>query len=103
MDKLLGKILSIENRAQNLINEAKEEEKNIQDKLVNEIKQLEEDIIQKQNRKIGQLKERELDEATIESNKNNEVVNEKLKKMENISKNNMECWVDEVVTSIIER
>lgn len=103
MDKLIEKILSIENRAQNLINEAKQEEKNIQDQLEDEIRQLEEDIIEKQNRKIRQLKDRELNEARLVADKNNEDVNNKLNDMENISNINMERWTNEVVTSIIER
>lgn len=103
MDNLIEKILNIENIAQNIINEAEAEEKNIEEKLVNEIKQLEEDIIKKQNRKIQQLKERELNEARLEADKKNENINKKLHNMESISNANMQRWVNEVVTSIIER
>lgn len=103
MENLIKKILNIENIAQNIINEAEAEEKNIEDKLVDEIKQLEEDIIKKQNRKIEQLKERELNEARLEADKNNENINSKLQDMESISNTNMQRWINEVVTSIIER
>ena len=103
LDTLIKKILNIENIAQNIINEAEAEEKNIEDKLVDEIKQLEEDIVKKQNRKIEQLKERELNEARLEADKNNENIDNKLHNMESISNANMQRWINEVVTSIIER
>lgn len=103
VNEVIKKIINMEEKAQQIIDSARNEEASINKNLQDDINKMEEEIVFKQKRKISQLTEHELNEAKNEALKNEQETKEKISKMEEYADKNIENWCKELVTSIIKR
>lgn len=103
MEDLIMKIIDIEDRAQELIKDAKEADRELEERLENETKKLEKDIVRKAEVKRETLKQIENEDADrkiaeINSDAERQIESLNAKYIENKDK-----WVDEIVGNIIGR
>ncbi|WP_105615568.1 hypothetical protein [Vallitalea okinawensis] len=103
MNELLKKIITIEEKAQQIIESARDEEKNIDNNLKSEISHLESNILDKQQHKVDQLKEFEFDFVQKEVDKIKAETTEKLKEMDEQAKEKIEPWADQLVELVLRR
>lgn len=65
MDAIIKKIIDIEQKAQQIVNEAEDEKKLIEQNLSSEVEKMHEEIRTKANKKIEQVRKLELSEADL--------------------------------------
>lgn len=103
MEDVIRKIISIEEKAQEIIGEAIEEKANRKKEQEVKLEQLEEQILGDAKRKIDQLRTRELSENSIISEKQTILCGAKLVKMEERVEKYGEKWVEELIENILKR
>lgn len=101
MEDIIKKIISMEEKAEKIVQEAKNEETNLNKELEMDIKAMEKEIVNSQNRKIRQLKDWELGEAKEKAKAIEDETKEKMKDIERYAKENMDSWIAEVVKAVI--
>ncbi|GMQ58410.1 hypothetical protein AN1V17_28050 [Vallitalea sediminicola] len=103
MEAIINKIISIENKAREVLDTTKEEKENKQKEMLNRTKELKDKILHDANRKVKQLRQRELDEAQSEADEYIKMAKERLEKMKLYGDEKREIWSDELVKAVLER
>lgn len=103
MNELLKKIITIEEKAQQIIESARDEEKNIDNNLKSEICHLESNILDGQQHKVDQLKELEFNFVRKEVDKIEAETAEKLIEMDKQAKEKLDSWADQLVELVLRR
>lgn len=103
MEDLIMKIIDIEDRAQELIKDAKEADRELEERLENETKKLEKDIVRKAEVKRETLKQIENEDADRKIEEINCEVEKQIESLNAKYIENKDKWVDEIVGNIIGR
>lgn len=101
MEDVIKKIISIENKAQKVINMAEQEKINKRNDLKDRLDALEKKLNSDAERKIEQLRKRELSEAREEAAGKRESCTGKLKMIEQYGKDNHDTWVENLFNMVI--
>lgn len=103
MEAIINKIISIENKAREVLDATdKEKEKKRQD-MIARTEELKEKILHDANRKVQELRERELNEAREEADAHASKTKEQLEKMTAFVDARGLEWKDELVRTVLER
>lgn len=103
MEDLIMKIIDIEDRAQELIKDAKEADRELEERLENETKKLEKDIVRKAEVKRETLKQIENEDADRKIEEINSDAERQIESLNAKYIENKDKWVDEIVGNIIGR
>ncbi|GKX30843.1 hypothetical protein SH1V18_33230 [Vallitalea longa] len=103
MEAIINKIISIENKAREVLDTTNEEKDNKNKEMNRRIDELKDKILHDANRKVKQLRQRELDEAQAEADENIKKAQSKLEKMKQYGDEKREMWSDELVKAVLER
>lgn len=103
MNELLKKIISIEEKAQQIIESAHDEKHDIEKQIHVEMKKLEEDIVERQHKKIKELQNLEFTTANDEAEKVHARTEEQIKAMDEIAAGKMDQWVEDLFNAVISR
>lgn len=101
MDEIIERIIKIENEAQELLKEAKEEKEKLSKTIDLEIKRLEKDTKERAETKKTELKNFEDDEAEEKITAINKKLEESLEKLSKTALLKKEKWVEDLVNSVI--
>lgn len=103
MNELLKKIITIEEKAQQIVESGYDEQKEIRRCTEEDVSDLESNILHKQQTKVEQLRELEFEGV-------NEIVNgimakteEKKKKLLDLAEQQKEAWADQLVNLVLSR
>lgn len=97
------KIISIEEKAQEVIKDAKKADKELESRINDESHQMEKDIKKKMTAKNVMLQEREAQEADKKIEAINVNTNRHLAELEKKYNDHKDAWVNEIVKNIIGR
>lgn len=97
------KIISIEEKAQEVIKDAKKADKELESRINDESHQMEKDIKKKMTAKNMMLQEREAQEADKKIEAINVNTNRHLAELEKKCSDHKDAWVNEIVKNIIGR
>lgn len=103
MEDLIMKIIDIEDRAQELIKDAKKADRELEERLENETKKLEKDIVRKAEVKRETLKQIENEDADRKIEEINSEVEKQIQSLNAKYIENKDKWVNEIVENIIGR
>ncbi len=103
MEDLIMKIISIEEKAQEVIKDAKKADKELESRINDESHQMEKDIKKKMTAKNVMLQEREAQEADKKIEAINVNTNRHLAELEKKYSDHKDAWVNEIVKNIIGR
>lgn len=103
MEDLIMKIISIEEKAQEVIKDAKKADKELESRINDESHQMEKDIKKKMTAKNVMLQEREAQEADKKIEAINVNTNRHLAELEKKYNDHKDAWVNEIVKNIIGR
>ncbi len=103
MDDIIQKILQIETKAKQIIEDSHDEEQNINNELCQDIIKMQEDIWNKIERKKEQIIKKELDEASEKVEETNLKMKNKIKEMVNYAQQNRGIWEEQLIERIIGR
>lgn len=103
MNELLKKIITIEEKAQQIVESGYDEEKNIRTATKSDIGDLESNILHKQQNKVDQLRELEFEAVSKEVKAIEEETKEKLEKIKAKSKEQKENWANQLVAQVLSR
>lgn len=101
MKDVIGSILDIENKANEIIEDGKVEKSRLEDKLKQDIQKMQDDINKMASAKLEQLHIKEAKDAKASLTRINKAAEKKLVKMEEFYKENRETWVDSVFKIIV--
>jgi len=101
MKDVIGSILDIENKANEIIEDGKTEKARLEDKLKQDIKKMQDDISTMVQTKLKQLDIEEAKDAKASLSRINKSADKRLAEMEDFYKENRETWVDSVFKIII--
>lgn len=101
MDEIIERIIKIENEAQELLKEAKEEKEKLSKTIDLEIKRLEKETKERTETKKTELKNFEDDEAEEKITAINKKLEESLEKLSKTALLKKEKWVEDLVNSVI--
>lgn len=101
MKDIIGNILDIENKANEIIEEGKREKSRLEAKLKQDVKKMQDDINAMVTMKLKQLAIEEEKEAEISLKRINKVAEKRLDEMEIFYKDNRNTWVDSVFKIVI--
>lgn len=103
MNELLKKIISIEEKAQQIIESAHDEKRDIEKQMEEESEHLEKDIVHKQEKKIKELQNLEFSAAEEEANKVHAHTKTQIEEMDKIANAHMEQWVEDLFKAVVSR
>lgn len=103
MEDLIMKIIGIEEKAQEVIKDAKKADKELESRINDESRQMEKDIKKKMEAKNMMLQERESQEAEKKIEAINVNTNRHLAELEKKYNDNKDVWINEIVNNIIGR
>lgn len=103
MDSLIKKIIKIEARAQEIVQIANDEKKEIENDMQSQIASLEEEINLMVEGKKNELIQKAHDDAEERIKKLDKKTKQELTDMHDNANENMTMWEDNIVSSIIER
>lgn len=103
MNDILNKIISIEEKAQQIIESATEEEKNIEINLKKDMDNLENDIIHRQKEKLEQLKQDEFKLVEEQIKKTEQETQQKINAINKLAEENKDQWSEELVKRVLRR
>ena len=101
MKDVVGSILEIENKANEIIEDGKTEKSRLEAKLKQDIKKMQEDINTMVITKLKKLDIEEAKDAKASLSRINKAAEKRLKEMEKFYKENLDTWVDSVYKIII--
>ncbi|MFP4697904.1 MAG: hypothetical protein ACLFMO_04265 [Eubacteriales bacterium] len=102
MKEVIKRIIDIENGAQELLNDTEiEKEKKYKD-MKNTINKMKDDYMLRADNKITQLRKQELKDAKNLADKQLQEANNQLQKIEEYANENLEEWVNKVVSAVLE-
>lgn len=101
MKDIIGNILDIENKANEIIEEGKREKSRLEAKLKQDVKKMQDDISAMVQMKLKQLAIEEEKEAETSLKRINKVAEKRLDEMEIFYKDNRNTWVDSVFKIVI--
>ena len=101
MEDLIMIIIDIEDKAQEVIREAKKADAELEDRITSETKKLETDITRKMEAKNALLKQMEEEDADKKIDAITSDTNKHLSELEEKYKANKDKWVTEIVGNII--
>ncbi|MFO7612930.1 MAG: hypothetical protein R6W99_10730 [Clostridia bacterium] len=96
MKEVIGSILDIESKANHIIDEGKEEIRNLEQKMKTDVAKMQKDIGGMVETKLKQLYEQEEKEAAKSMNRINETADNRLAAMDEFYKENRDAWVKAV-------
>ena len=103
MEDLIMKIIDIEDRAQEVIRDAKKADRELDERIRDDSRKLQDDIARKVEAKNSTLKQMEEDDAEKKIAVINEAMEKHLSELEEKYEKNKDKWVDEIVNNIIGR
>lgn len=103
MEDLIMKIIDIEDRAQEVIKDAKQADSELETRVKDEIQKLQSDIVRKMEAKNVTLKNMENEDANKKIEAINVNMERHLSELENKYNENKDKWVNEIVENIIGR
>lgn len=103
MEDLIMKIIDIEDRAQEVIRDAKKADRELDERIRDDSRKLQDDIARKVEAKNITLKQMEEDDAEKKIAVINEAMEKHLSELEEKYEKNKDKWVDEIVNNIIGR
>ncbi len=103
MDDIVQKILQIETKAQQIIEDTRREEQNINDELDQESNKMQEEIRIKTENRTKQIFDDELKEGKEKLEKINQKMSSKIEAMMKYAQQNMEGWEKHLIERIIGR
>ncbi|WHH61226.1 hypothetical protein [Petroclostridium sp. X23] len=103
MDAIIKKILEIEQKAQQIVDDADQEKQKIDEALELEIQDMEQEIHSKVERKIRQIREREMQEAQSRIKEINSKVKQQTESMIRYAAEKKDEWEDLLMNRIIGR
>lgn len=103
MEDLIMKIIDIEDRAQEVIRDAKKADRELDERIRDESRKLQNDIARKVEAKNVTLKQMEEDSAEKKIDLINESMEKHLSQLEEKYEKNKDKWVNEIVENIIGR
>ena len=103
MEDLIMKIIDIEDRAQEVIRDAKKADRELDERIRDDSRKLQDDIARKVEAKNVTLKQIEEDDAEKKIAEINESMEKHLSELEEKYQKNKDKWVDEIVSNIIGR
>ncbi|MGN0106575.1 MAG: hypothetical protein ACI4A5_02605 [Hominilimicola sp.] len=103
MEDLIMKIIDIEDRAQEVIRDAKKADRELDERIRDDSRKLQDDIARKVEAKNVTLKQMEEDDAEKKIAVINEAMEKHLSELEEKYEKNKDKWVDEIVQNIIGR
>ena len=101
MEEVIKRIIYIENKAQNVINDAEKEKISKQNELKDRLDALEKKLMADADKKIKRLREIELSEANAIALDSNESCTGRLKMIEQNSMDKKEIWAKNLYESVI--
>ncbi|MBN2558399.1 MAG: hypothetical protein JXB33_06585 [Clostridia bacterium] len=96
MKEVIGSILDIESKANHIIDEGKEEIRNLEQKMKDDVARMQKDIGSMVETKLKQLYEEEKKEAAKSMKRINESAGKRLAAMDEFYKENRGSWVNAV-------
>ena len=102
MDDVLKRIIEIEDKAQNIVEDVKKESAEFDEFIDRAILDMQQDIEKKANNEIDCIKKIEAEFMEDETNKIKEINDENLKRINKIYEENKEKWVLDAFNMIIE-
>lgn len=101
MEEIIKKIISIEDQAQKIIDDALEDKRNQEKEHRDRVAALENKIISDAKKKVEQIREREF--AEIQDAEDGKIAkcDKRLEEMRKQAEQNMSKWVDELVNRVI--
>ncbi len=103
MEDLIMKIIDIEDRAQEVIRDAKKADRELDERIRDDSRKLQDDIARKVEAKTVTLKQMEEDDAEKKIAVINEAMEKHLSELEEKYEKNKDKWVNEIVQNIIGR
>ncbi len=103
MEDLILKIIDIEDRAQEVIRDAREADMELGNRLETETKKLEKDIVSRMEKKKVEVKRVEDEDADKKIKSINAGIEEQIKSLNEKFGENKDRWVDAIVGNIIGR
>ena len=103
MEDLIMKIIDIEDRAQEVIRDAKKADRELDKRIRDDSRKLQDDIARKVEAKNVTLKQIEEDDAEKKIAAISESMEKHLSELEEKYQKNKDKWVDEIVSNIIGR
>lgn len=101
MEDLIMKIIDIENKAQELIADAKKADKELSERIDNDTHKLQDDIERKMKAKNASLRKFEEEDAQKQIKEISESTDKNLSRLEEKYNANKEKWINEIVENII--
>jgi len=101
MKDVIGSILDIENKANEIIEDGKNEKSRLEDQLKKDIKKMQDDINDMVKSKLKQLDIEEAKDANTSLTRINKAAEKQLVEMEEFYKENRDAWADVVFKIII--
>ncbi len=101
MKDVIGSILDIENKANEIIEDGKSEKSQLEDQLKQDIKKMQDDINNMVKSKLKQLDIEEAKDANANLTRINKAAEKQLVEMEGFYKENRDAWADVVFKIII--
>lgn len=101
MKDVIGNILDIENKANEIIESGIKEKSRLEDQMNLDIKKMQDDINSMVSAKLKRLDIDEKKDAEKSLKRINDAADKKLSAMEEFSKGNKEAWIEAVFKSII--
>ncbi|QUI24751.1 hypothetical protein HZI73_21685 [Vallitalea pronyensis] len=103
MEAIINKIISIENKAREVLDATDKEKQQKQQDMLSRAEALKEKILHDANRKVKQLRERELNEARAKAESHQAETREQLEQMKALVHAHRKQWKDELVNTVLER
>lgn len=103
MEEIINRIISIENKARDVLDSTNAEKEQKHQEMLTKIDRLKEKILHDANNKVQQLRQREIDEAGKKAE--DYIAKSKIRfdKMKIYAENNKDKWRDELVKTVLER
>ena len=101
MEDIIRRIIEIEDKAQEIVSDARDAEKNLNKRVEAEDKRLAKSIHDKAEERCRKMREDEQNSIRGKIRQINECADEQLKELENKYSENKEKWVDDMVRHII--
>lgn len=101
MNEVVNKILELENRAESLISDTKNDEKKLETELKNRIKELEKSIKRDTDNRLAEIVSAENESVDVLIKQTEQAGAEKKKAIEDVFKKNSDVWSKKIFENII--